>query len=313
VEGGNYAEQGGARSACDDLSLLTTVLSPTGRLLDSTRDTSPATAAAARLAATIWSHYPRLWPETIRGLMVHSARWSDAMLGRFPGDRKSAIHRCLRCYGYGVPQLARALYSAENAVTLIYEGELQPFHKVGSEIRSNEMHVHRLPWPTDVLKGLGETEVLMRVTLSYFIEPSPGRVGWTRKHSYQSHGLRFDVIRPTEGEDEFRQRLSRAEWEDPEARPDNAAETRHWFIGDQGRRHGSLHQDWWQGNASDLARSDRIAVYPVSGWWRWRPHLGRWDRAARYSLIVSIETPGVDVDIYTPIVSEIGIATEWGA
>ena len=28
-----------------------------------------------------------------------------------------------------------------------------------------------LPWPNDVLADLGETEVQLRVTLSYFVEP----------------------------------------------------------------------------------------------------------------------------------------------
>ncbi len=36
------------------------------------------------------------------------------------------------------------------------------------------MRLHRLPWPKEVLEQLGGLEVRMRVTLSYFIEPSPG-------------------------------------------------------------------------------------------------------------------------------------------
>jgi hypothetical protein len=310
MEGGNYAENGGAPEGIDDLSLLTTVLPPfpeQGRLLDTTRDTSPATAGAARLAATIWSQYAAMWPETVRGLIVHSARWSPKMIERFPDTRRTSIHRRLRCYGYGVPHLGRALWSAENAATLIFEGELQPYYRIDSEIRSHEMHVHRLPWPVEVLQQLGEAQVTMRVTLSYFIEPSPGRIGWTRKHRYQSHGLRFDVNRPLEDEDALRQRLSRAEWEDPDQRPDNAPESRDWTIGDQGRRRGSLHCDWWTGNAADLATCNLIAIYPVTGWWRERPHLQKFDRMARYSLIVSVEAPELEVDLYTPILNQIEI------
>ena len=161
-----------------------------------------------------------------------------------------------------------------------------------------------------MLEALGETEVEMRVTLSYFVEPSPGRIGWTRRHRYQSHGLRFDVSRPLETEEAFRQRLSRSEWEDPGERPDNAPETRHWAIGDQGRRHGSIHSDAWTGNATELARSSLIGVYPVTGWWRERSHLEKWNRTASYSLIVTIETPGVEVDLYTPIVNQAVVAAE---
>ena len=49
-----------------------------------------------------------------------------------------------------------------------------------------EMRVHELPWPKEELLGLGEKEVELRVTLSYFIEPNPGERGWTDKVQYQS-------------------------------------------------------------------------------------------------------------------------------
>jgi hypothetical protein len=310
MEGGNYAQKGNERIALEDLSLLTTVLHPTGRLLETTCDTSPATAAAARMAAIIWSRYPRYRPETIRALMVNSARWTPAMLARFPGDKKAQVQQCLRCYGYGIPQLGRALWSAENAVTLVYEGDLQPYHKVDGSVQTKEMHLHELPWPKAVLQELGETDVSMRVTLSYFVEPSPGRRGWTNKHRYQSHGLRFDVIRPLESIDEFRKRISKAEWEDPKSRPANVEDTRHWVVGENGRTHGSLHSDWWEGYASQLAECNRIAVYPVTGWWRERAHLERWGKKARYSLVISIESPRVDVNLYTPIETATMIATE---
>ncbi|MBP7619918.1 MAG: S8 family peptidase [Gemmatimonadales bacterium] len=310
MEGGNYARRGTDREGIDDLSLLTTVLSPSGQLLETTRDTSPATAAASRMAAIIWSQYPRLWAETVRGLLVHSARWTQKMIQRFPDNTKAVIQERLRCYGYGVPELQRALWSAENCATLLYEGELQPYQRVDGTVRTNEMHVHRVPWPVDLLQDLADEQVTLRVTLSYFVEPSPGRIGWTRKHRYQSHGLRFDVNRPVETEDAFRQRLSREEWDDPDTRPDNAAETRDWVVGDQGRRHGSIHSDWWTGNAADLAATSLIAVYPVTGWWRERPHLGRFNSPARYSLIVTIETANVEVDLYTPIVNQATILTE---
>jgi hypothetical protein len=164
------------------------------------------------------------------------------------------------------------------------------------------MHIHSLPWPTDVLEGLGETPVTMRVTLSYFIEPSPNSVGWGTNHRYASHGLRFDVIRlPGENLEEFKRRISRTEWEDPKVRPTNVPENRHWVIGEQGRTHGSLHCDWWDGKAVELARCNKIVVYPVTGWWRERHHLGKYSQPARYSLLVSIETPDVNVDLYNPI------------
>ena len=84
--------------------------------------------------------------------------------------------------------------ASEDALTL------QPFFKDDEGgIKSKDIKLHALPWPRDALLALPfGTPVEMRVTLSYFVEPSPGERGWDRKYGYASHGLRFKVIRPTE-------------------------------------------------------------------------------------------------------------------
>lgn len=51
----------------------------------------------------------------------------------------------------------------------------------------------------------------------------------------------------------------------------------------------------------DLADMNLIAVYPVTGWWRTRKQLKKWENKIRYSLVVSIKVEDVNVDIYTPI------------
>ena len=96
----------------------------------------------------------------------------------------------LRRYGFGVPSLARAARSATDALTLVTEQEIRPFTDKGTY---RDMHIYELPWPKEVLERLGAATVRLRVTLSYFIEPNPGRRGWTKRYSYQSHGLRFRV------------------------------------------------------------------------------------------------------------------------
>jgi hypothetical protein len=80
-----------------------------------------------------------------------------------------------------------------------------------------------------------------------------------------------------------------------------------WYLGPNERVTGSLHTDIWTGRAAELAQRGLIAVYPVGGWWKERPDRDRGAEGARYSLIVSIETPDVDVDIWTPVAAEIGI------
>jgi hypothetical protein len=76
--------------------------------------------------------------------------------GRSAGEvPKSQWPRILRKYGFGKPDLARALRSARSAVTLICQDEIQPFLLEGSEVKTNELRFHSLPWPREVLQENG--------------------------------------------------------------------------------------------------------------------------------------------------------------
>ena len=305
-EGGNYAkDKSGFVTGPDDLCLLTTRLDESGAQLGISRDTSAAAAQVARIAATLQSDYPNFWPETIRGLLVHSAEWTSEMVEEFPRAVRKAR---LRCYGWGIPNLERARACATNIATLVIEDSLRPFRKDGSEIKTHQMNLHPMPFPADVLQQLGDEEVTMRVTLSYFIEPSPGRKGWTKRHRYASHGLRFDVIRPDEDLNQFRTRITRDVWDDRAKNPGGAvADSRNWELGDDLRRKGCLHSDCWTGTASTLALCDKIAVFPVTGWWRERPGQERYDRDARYSMLVTIATTRTDVELYAAVEQAIAV------
>jgi Subtilase family len=300
MEGGNYAyDPHGDLTDPDELSLLTTRISRSGALLSMMKDTSAATALAARHAALIQSEYPTYWPETIRGLLIHSARWTPQMIEEFPYD---ARHQRLRCYGYGVPNLQIARECAQNRATMIIQDTLQPFcwDEDKKKTASFEMHEHTLPWPIEMLQELDGIELSMRVTLSYFIEPSPGRRAWTRRHRYQSFGLRFDVKRPEEDLLGFRRRLTRDAWEEDAPPGRGVSESRTWSLGDELRKKGSIHSDVWHGTGAQLAASGLIAIHPITGWWRERTTDKCYDKKARYSLIVTLESTE-DIDIYGSI------------
>jgi hypothetical protein len=59
------------------------------------------------------------------------------------------------------------------------------------------------------LAALQNTDVTMRVTLSYFVAPSPGARGWTSRYGYQSHGLRFAVRYQLETPSQFEERINK--------------------------------------------------------------------------------------------------------
>ena len=310
-EGGNVAT--GPNNTVfdtDDLKLLSTYRDPQVAQFSSFDATSAASAQAAWMAARLQAEYPEAWPETIRGLIVHSAEWTATQKRKYLRDtNKENYYRLAKVCGYGVPNLERAIACAANSLSLISESELQPFdkHETKSRYISKDMHIYRLPWPVDVLLGLGELPVQMRVTLSYFVEPSPGEIGWKDRYRYASHALRFELNGPGEGEEEFVQRINKKARENDE-HPGTEGAADHWSLGDA-RNLGSIHSDIWSGKAVDLAGSNLIAVHPAVGWWRERHHLGRFNRQARYSLIVSFSLPSLEVDIYTPVALQLGIPT----
>lgn len=301
-EGGNQGVDPAIEAGdhVDDLALLSAYHRPNERLLTVTGDTSAATALVARMGAQILAESGDAWPETIRALIVHSARWTDAMLAHLP-QRPSQSHKKLlvRRYGYGIPDLGRALRSTANDVTLVVEGEMQPFRRDAAAVKPRDMILHDFPWPQAELEELGDATVAMRVTLSYFVEPNPGERGWTQKHQYASHGLRFAVKRAEESMTAFRRRINKAA-RDEETTGDLGGTEAGWFLGPRLRNKGSIHSDTWQGTATDLASRHAVAIFPTGGWWRQKPALGRAERRIRYSLIVSLEAP-VGIDLYTPI------------
>jgi hypothetical protein len=310
MEGGNVAvdEPMGFACSMDSLSLLTTSHEPTRRLFTLSWATSAATALAAGMAARIQAAYLDYWPETIRGLMVHSARWTQPMLDTYllNGVRNRInMQQLLRHCGYGVPSLERALYSAGNSLTMIVQDELQPYQKFDSAIRTCDMHLHALPWPSDLLEALGDTHIILRVTLSYFIEPSPGELGNINKYAYQSHALRFAIRRPLENEAAFRMRINAQAAAEEGALPGSGGADQGWSIGERTRARGSLISDCWTGTAAELANRGQLAIYPAMGWWRNRPRLNRYERKARYALILSIEGPEVHQDLYAEIAQQI--------
>jgi hypothetical protein len=312
VEGGNAAlsPDGSTADTPDSLRLLTTHTWPQQRLFTTTANTSAAATLAARMAAQISAAYPDLWPETVRALLVHSAEWTDVMIKNYgPLGNRSQKANLLRHCGFGGPSLDVALRSARNDLTLISQEAIQPYIRDAHGARMNDMHIYSLPWPRQTLLELGDVEVEMRVTLSYFIEPHPGERGWKYRHRYQSHALRFDVRTPLETSlDAFRARVNALAREGAEEITDS--DSARWLLGPELRHKGSLHSDRWTGSAAELAQRENIAVFPVTGWWKEYPGLRKTDCSARYSLVVSIRAPSVDVDIYTPVAVQVGVPIE---
>lgn len=311
MEGGNVLHDGASMFEPNHpaFSLRTTGHS-NDQALSSANATSVATAQAARLSALVMATYPEYWPETVRALIVHSAEWTPAMryqLGQARQAGLQAQQMLLRRYGWGVPSEERVLYSSDRAVTLVVQDEFTPFE--GGSFGVPSFRLHDLPWPHQVLQDLGAASVTLRVTLSYFIEPTASRRGWRQRYSYPSHGLRFELQDPLEDEADFVRRINReSRAEEAGGRP--TAGQVSWLVGPKQRNYGSLHQDIWETSGAELASTGKVAIYPVGGWWKNNKNRDRIDRPVRYALVVSLKTSETEVDLYTPIANLLNVPVE---
>lgn len=308
-EGGNLLQApDGFVTGHDDLNLLSTSKSFNLKPFDTINATSAATALASWFAAKIAYLYPDAWAETIRALVVHSASWKPAMFSQMdvrPNNRGD-YKNLLKVFGYGVPDLEKALYSSESALTYISQETIQPFAyklnegRVTSNTETSDIHFYKLPWPEELLLSLSNIQVKLKITLSYFVEPGAGAIGWKDKYRYSSFGLRFDVNNVGETETEFKKRINKVAREEAEVVLGNSGSDR-WKIGVNNRNNGSIHSDFMELTAAELSTCNLIGIFPVVGWWRERKHLGKVENETRYSLIISLETPAQDVELYTTV------------
>ncbi|WP_445721990.1 S8 family peptidase [Flavobacterium sp.] len=299
-EGGNLSTDGVWTSDNhSELRLLTTDADFTNDMFTSFGDTSGAAALASKMAAELRTFYPNYWVETIRGLMVHSADWTDAM------ERNILKKHRLRTVGYGVPNIQKAMHSAENSLTLIAEREIQPYKYEKSRGQYNEYHLFNLPWPIEALESLEEKSVKLTVTLSYYIEPNPGSRRLASHYSYQSHQLDFELIKRNEPIEDFQIRISKPDDETKENKPKrNGAE---WEIGVNISSKGSIRKDFITATGREMSERNILAVYPKNGWYKNLKRQNKFNETVRYSLIVSLETQELDIDLYTPVLNQLAI------
>ena len=304
MEGGNLAISGSLPDASVPTlcALTTSHRHAQGLPVGQISMTSEATARAANLAARVWAVEPRLRPETIRALLVHSSSWTPEMRRQFPGasDR-------LRACGYGVPDEQLALSCASNRATIVVEDampntviEEEPKRtppkraetKTTAPKHRRKVKFYRLPVPNDLL-GESDPQVELRVTLSYFAEPN--KFGRTVFHGLD---LKWDMQGPQESEEEFLERINalrRPIGPDGKRTKRKRKKSFTWDVGVQMRGRGTVQSDRWQGNLSSLVGDKLIAVMPVIGWWERRRELRT--QEMRFSLVVSVLGPGVHAAI----------------
>jgi hypothetical protein len=317
MEGGNLAISGTLPDATvPTLSALTTshrlmLGQPVGLM----SMTSEASARAAHLAARVWAIEANLRPETIRGLIVHSASWSKVMVGDFPG----MSDRLLAC-GYGIPNERLASECAQGVATVLVEDSM-PNAVIEEEPKKTppkrsttktteprvrrKVKLYRLPLPESLLPD-EDADVELRVTLSYFTEPK--KFG---RRTYHGFDLTWDMQGPHELEPAFLERinaLKRAKGADGKRVKASKTKSFDWDIGISARSRGTVQSDRWRGKMSALVGDKLIAIVPVLGWWEQRKALRT--QAMNFSLIVTVLGPGVYAAIKPRVEAEAAVLVE---
>jgi hypothetical protein len=305
-EGSNLASDGVFAQGHESLDLVSLHKDFNNNIFSHFGDTSAAAGLASKMAAEIRTKYTAFWPETIRALMIHSADWTSQMLDnrRINSFNEQEKINLLRTVGYGVPNLSKALNSANNSLTLIAERSIQPYKKDGSDGKYNEFHLFELPWPKEALIDLSEKDVTLKVTLSYYIEPNPGSRRFVSHHQYHSHQLDFIVIKPLENVDTFKNRVSAASKLEDEEMPKRTGEP--WMLGRTSTK-GSIRKDFVTMPGAQMSERNVIAVYPKNGWYKNLKRQNKFNSNVRYSLIISIETPETSIDLYTPVFNQLAV------
>ena len=322
-EGGNLIiRKNGNIDGDENLELLTTSQVNIINEFSTINATSAATALASNFMAELRNVYNAAWEETLRGLMIYSAAWTDEMKSQlnYDSSQKSKI-LMLRTYGYGVPDLIKAKESKTNFLTFISEEEIQPYFKdLDGSIKTKDVHFYNFPWPKETLQSMGEAEVKIKITLSYFIEPNPGEKGYSTKYSYQSAALKFSLMPANDDPDNFmlsinnvpRNKIKEALGIDKnKGLPDGYFSKKTnipWDLGMNNIFKGSVHSNSCALTAADASNCEYVAVYPqASGWWKNLKKMNRFNDKMRYSLIVSLEVPENSADIYTEIVNKVKV------
>jgi hypothetical protein len=298
----------GGRVAAACPQLVRSTMHPPGPAVD--RDetgTSFAAPKVTRIAAELQRAMPDQPVLLYRALIVQSAKWpswaedvlrklridddlSDEQKQKFIGSAQ----RTLRCIGYGIPDLARALSNTDYRTTFVSDGE--------NLIRAGECHIYQVPIPEIMRQAGDDYDIRIDVTLSYVALPRRTRRNLRR---YLSTWVDWKSNNLGESLNDFRARaMADAETEE-ESVPSSALP---WTIHEKGswglirqvkRNSGTVQKDWAVVRSNTLPEHFCVAVVGHQGWSR-DP-----DSVARYSLAVTIEILGQEIQIYEPLLTSV--------
>jgi len=254
--------------------------------------TSFSAPKVSHIAAALQQAFPTENSLFYRGLIAQSARLPEYAL-----NNPETGH--LRHFGYGVPDIARALDNNSKRVTLYANGSINAKHT----------DIYSVKIPHELNSPGADFQVLVEVTLSYKASPRRTR---KRTQSYLSTWLDWRSSKIGEPLDEFQQRVinisddtgEEEEPDDPDFTPEypeipwKIRERSNWGTYPSVKRQDStLQKDWVILEAHALPGEINLAVLGHKGW------SVDLSQEVPYTLLVSFEilTEGITIDIYNSI------------
>jgi hypothetical protein len=248
--------------------------------------TSFATPKVAHIGGLLAAQFPNQSPLLYRALIVNSARWPQWAEA---GTADEQLH-AIKTMGYGTPSIARATGNDEGRVTLIQE----QVH----EIEAGSGMIFAVPIPDSIRAPGGDYPVRIDVTLSYVAEPRRTRKS---RRGYLGTWLDWKASKKGEAFETFKARTIK----DLDAEETASQGNFEWMLGEQknhgkvkgaSRSNGTVQKDWTVARSHELPDSFGVVV---------RGHKG-WDRkntaaTARFTLVVSFEVLGEDVNLYQEV------------
>ena len=288
--------------ACPEL-VRSTMYPPSPAVDRDDTGTSFSTPKVSRIAALLQGILPTEPALLYRALIVQSAHWpawAEGILsqlrnnnGLTKGERDEFLVKAtnaMRSIGYGMPDEVRATQNSEFRTTFITTG------KVG--LRAGDCHFYQVPIPQALRQPADEYDIRIDVTLSYVAQPRR-----TRRHlrRYLSTWVDWKTSKLGEGLNDFRKRVIKGVETEGDPLPGSILpwtihEMPHaGIVRDFKRNSGTVQKDWAIVKSNTLPEDFCIAVMGHQGWSK-DP-----DSEAHYTLAVTIEIVGQEINIYDPL------------
>lgn len=252
--------------------------------------TSFSAPKVAHLAARLQTLFPDASPQLYRALIVHSAQWPN-----WAEADTVEVDSVLRTIGYGIPSLERATTNSPSRITMVTPDSTKIFGK--------QYHLFQIPIPEEIRLASLESKVRIDVTLAYTASPRRTR---SRRTGYLETWLDWRSINNGEPLDHFVSRMGGEKERDyPGFRWRIHQDKNHGETTETRRDLGSVQKDWTYLEANALPEDFAIAVRAHTGW-NHKENAG----SARYCLVVSFESLGAELPIYSAIRSAVEVEIE---